>query len=954
MWEDIALTIASSICEALFTNWVNEKKSATLRNKITTTIREKFAKYADTSLDTNDFYEVVNEKYFVDIIKTLYCSIQDGLGTEEYIENVENYIFDVCPKADHVEVRRFLRELRDVYEENLKKLISDNSDLNSLFHLMTISHRSILSKISESEENMKKYFDSLKGEDTHIMSEDIKLYHDLCKKEYGIVRFTGISGAENKPVQDINRFYVENTFSCYSKIFPQDNFYDGLNPIEDIKLKDFFKISNRIVLIGGAGLGKSTTLNYLFCNFEKMYETDPIKVKIDLKEYAKEIGENKKDLLWCISTEFSKKTKRAKLVFEDIEKAFSEFLDKGKCLIIFDALDEIPTQRIRDQVRDEIATFCELYYLNKYIISSREAGYLKNCFNDSFFHIKINDFGTEQIEKYSENWFRIYYPGKKFKEFWEKFKNEVNRARCDNLIRNPIVLILALVIFDIEKNLPNRRVEFYKKCIETFLTVREDRKQAFVLSEKAKNILGIDLVVPKIAHYKYSHLVSNIGYRFNYEELKKSVFEAIEVEDEINWGEAVRQYSEYLVTRTELIREVDEDLYDFAHKTFYEYFLAVYYTKIYDNDSLKNLLIEWIGDSNNDELARLIIEVIIQKDDPTQHKAIIDHLFNCLNNHKMNLKLHSSENEIFLIIADLYSSNMLQPKFHTQYHRTILFRPKYVDNARFFRFQSLYDTDYQGIKYDSEVLSEMFRLEYTNNKLPDVIDSLFYLDSDFNSKVTDKLQNDRITNISNLFFLIRKYNSKKISAKKDKELSLSVVAYFLNKDLECVLTYPQVYISIFFLIYLADVNVNWDNLFDFKFSKNSYFQLYSSPLLLYLLMNDVSKDKYTFLLTLVLLIHCGMNGTNYFLNYVFENERFFNKKRVFDNDIVEENSSWIYNILNQEEYDVFKKAIIERDLFIENQDSLYQKMYIDYTRKEKKIGDKMIKRSIEERKLKIK
>ena len=36
-------------------------------------------------------------------------------------------------------------------------------------------------------------------------------------------------------------------------------------------MKDFFKIGNKIVLIGAAGLGKSTTLNYLFCNYEKMY-----------------------------------------------------------------------------------------------------------------------------------------------------------------------------------------------------------------------------------------------------------------------------------------------------------------------------------------------------------------------------------------------------------------------------------------------------------------------------------------------------------------------------------------------------------------------------------------------------------------------------------------------------------------------------------------------------------
>lgn len=60
-------------------------------------------------------------------------------------------------------------------------------------------------------------------------------------------------------------------------------------------MENFFDFGNKIVLIGGAGLGKSTTLNYLYCNYERMYEAYAVKIKIDLKEYAKEIGEKRKD-----------------------------------------------------------------------------------------------------------------------------------------------------------------------------------------------------------------------------------------------------------------------------------------------------------------------------------------------------------------------------------------------------------------------------------------------------------------------------------------------------------------------------------------------------------------------------------------------------------------------------------------------------------------------------------
>lgn len=333
---------------------------------------------------------------------------------------------------------------------------------------------------------------------------------------------------------------------------------------------------------------------------------------------------------------------------------------KGNCLIILDALDEIPTQSVRNKVRDEIGRFCDIYYLNRFIITTREAGYLRNRFDETFLHIRINQFTNQQIKQYSRNWFKSNYTTKNFDEFWIKFRQEVERARCQNLICNPIILILALVIFDVEKSLPNRRVEFYRKCIDTFLTVREDRKAAFQLTEKAKNILGIELVVPKIAFYRFDHLNDHSNYKFSYEELRSAIQDAIEVDDPINWSEAIRLYAQYLVERTELIQEVDEGILDFAHKTFYEYFLAVYFSKVYENKELVELLREWIGDSNYDELARLIIEIVIQNDDPRQHKYLINYMLETLK--KVDLVQPNSQ-DIFDILADLYNHNMLQPKF---------------------------------------------------------------------------------------------------------------------------------------------------------------------------------------------------------------------------------------------------------------------------------------------------
>ena len=208
------------------------------------------------------------------------------------------------------------------------------------------------------------------------------------------------------------------------------------------------------------------------------------------------------------------------------------------------------------------------------------------------------------------------------------------------------------MIFDIQNSLPNRRIEFYKKCIDTFLVAREDRKNAFEQTEGFKNILSDNSVVPQIAHYKFDKINEDLRYRFTTEELKEAIMQAIDVPDRRQWHEPVSLFAKYLIDRTELIRETGGDVLDFSHKTFYEYFLAVYYAQEYGTEELLELLDQWIGDSNNDEMARLIIEVIVEKNDARQHRAVIEHLFSLLDSNWIR-------EDAFFIISGSYEHNAL-------------------------------------------------------------------------------------------------------------------------------------------------------------------------------------------------------------------------------------------------------------------------------------------------------
>ncbi len=827
--------------------------------------------------------------------------------------------------------------------------MEDYPGIYALFQLMILSHREIMGKILESNIDIKRYFNSLECKKVQIDDENIKIFHRVSEKEYGTIRFTGISGAERKREQSVNEFYVENTFSYYGKEI--EKLYNcGLDEIETIKLENFFDFGNKIVLIGGAGLGKSTTLNYLYCNYEKMYESYALKIKIDLKEYAKKIGEKKKGLLWCITTEFSKRSKYLKLTFDDIQAVLSDYLDKGKCLVILDALDEIPKLSIRNKVRDEIAIFCELYYLNRFIISTREVGYLKNRFDETFLHIKINQFNISQIKNYSMNWYKLYYSNSEnFEDFWEKFNNEIKRARCENIISNPIILILALVIFDIEKNLPTRRIEFYQKCIETFLTERENRKGAYVLEDKTKSILSVNLTLPKIAHYKFECLSKNVGYKFVYEELENAVYNAIDVPDIVNWASAVKQYIEYLVERTELVQEIDENIYDFAHKTFYEYFLAFYFCKAYRENELVELLGDWIGDSNNDELARLIIETVIQNNQPDQHDCVIQYLFKELES--VNLYDDKYDRmDIFLIIVDLYNHNMLQPKYHARYERFLLYNSHYVNRVnRSVLLRNKFS--YERVQYDAKNMAKLYHKIIVNkNDILNVMDSLLYLNRDYKRNITENDGEGYLEHIISLFECIKDNNLRGRSPKDIEIIYEREIMYFLNEGIEYVQCYPQVFLSVINISLTLDIVIDTEKLINCSFEKNDKFYSYTNPEIIYKLINKAQDSPHYLLLFLISVIKCLHRRSNSLFEYVLEHirhKRFEKETDDVDFDKVSKFTCCIWKDLNYTKtFFEFKNRLTQKKMFLEKYDGFYEELYLLYVADEKGICDKRIKNKL--------
>lgn len=944
MWADVLLSLGTGIAEYGFCTVIDVKERKQVQEKLNKTIETLFIEYADSSIDTDEFFSVINSHKFKDILHNYFYTLKDGSGTREYRQNVIEYICSCCSKAQRSDVNSFFDKVEELYVDFLSKIIEKDPELNALFQLLTVSHRSLISKLSERIEEIIKYIESSESNKYSISDERIKEFHHICENEYGIIRFTGISGAERRADQDINTFYIPNTYSFYNVL--SSGIYNNTTiGIDSIGLKDLFSFGNKVVVVGGAGLGKTTSLNYLYCNYEKIYNEHPLKIKIDLRDYAEDISTNKKDILSCIADQFFKKTKRTSGVnLREIEVILGEYLEKGRCLVIFDALDEIPTQDARSSVRTEIANFCELYFLNRYIISTREVGYLKNKFDNSFVHLKIDKFSRKQIRDYSRNWFKFYHTNPKFSDFnafWKVFSRDVKKANCYNLIVNPIILILALVILDTNQSLPSRKVDFYEKCVNTFLSEREIQRGLLDISPKAQNILGTEMVIPRIANYKYFKTNENISYKFTNNELKNSVFEAIEVSDKINWVKAVDEYIRYLIERTELIGEIDDDVLDFAHKTFYEYFLAIYFSKQLEINILQRQLLKWIGDASNHELSKLVIEIIIQKGDPYKQAEIINYLFGAVKSQKPPKK-----NDVFDLLVDLYDENILPPKYYNTYYQTVLSNGPILKNVvtRIRRKQG----DVSFSKFDAQELASVYcETVLSDEAFLDTVEAIYYLNDDFRDNVLKIFTNKSLLqNTITLFSFANSLDSFDEPKIKDDELD-NCVKFFSDEQNEYLNKSPLLYSSLvriliqYKLIEEIDVQkIIFDNI-----PHNDYFYHYSTPSDLIGLIDYARESSDLFSLLLLVMVVCSKKGTNIMIGHILKHCDTDHK----NHDKIVQFTYWIWTSLNSStNYQDYEGQIKEIGLFDDKYRSIYQSVFDIYHSSEVNVEDSRIDEFIEE------
>jgi HEAT repeat protein len=352
-------------------------------------------------------------------------------------------------------------------------------------------------------------------------------------------------------------------------------------PWEEAKTKH-----QRIIVLADPGMGKSTLLKMEAVSQarqerQKLGQSQAIdRVVFPLFLRLSELQETNAEIIDAIPRLIQRDYPKH---WREIEPFLRKKLELGQCLLLLDALDEVPKEA-RNRLRDKLDRFVRSYPC-PLIVTSRIVGYGEGFVADAK-EVEIVPFNQRQLQRYIKTWFvnaarHIQDETVSASRLIEELQR---KPQIQGLAQNPLLLSLICSLYQIkELTLPTRRVQLYQKAVEYML--KEWRRHNREQPQPSEGKILAKIRCLETVAYGFSDQGQEI---FTDDEL----YEAIETY--LQGENAVRDFQNYPTEK--LMAELSEedgiiqkltregDRYLFLHRTFQEYFTAAYLNRVMARD----------------------------------------------------------------------------------------------------------------------------------------------------------------------------------------------------------------------------------------------------------------------------------------------------------------------------------------------------------------------------------
>src|SRR5579871_3785375 len=500
-------------------------------------------------------------------------------------------------------------------------------------------------------------------------------YIAFSRQQYGYLDSQGIMQTERAVTLPLDEVYISlnaeresDDLSAWriqreEETLPQ--FHERLlaqreRPSRPIPLDQVVRSHSRIVVLGDPGSGKTTLLRFLAARFAEAHSVGAEEV---LDKAARSYGPTRLPIFFRVAA-YAEARERygASLSVRDflplvysslsslsqgLTRLLMGALEAGTVIVLVDGLDEIASGRSRKETLNAIAEFISDYPKNRYLITSRIAGYhespLAGWVAEATYILR--EMEEVQVEHFLTNWCRAVERFQRTSATEQEIEALaqaektalMNAYRTQEgvrrLAKNPLLLTILSLIKRNGVQLPERRVELYETAAKTLLNnwiLKKGLTTETIDPAQAEALLG-----PLALNM---HACTNTGLITEKQALE--VIGRAEAkrrrvpEDDTDVLATAKIFLQKVRLRAGILAERAPGYYGFLHLTFEEYYAGLElvknpYTAIERMRAIRRLPrweepIRLAVAHQNDEVARIWIEEAILSEDPNPIQHLID------------------------------------------------------------------------------------------------------------------------------------------------------------------------------------------------------------------------------------------------------------------------------------------------------------------------------------------